>query len=278
VNQIFTMSELPESEGQTGAAPQPEMPAAPPPQEQSVTLNTVAYLITSLIFFALGFLLAGLIGFDLASESNDAEIGQAVLGTLQALAPPTPTAVPPELTYSDRDYSVGAEDAPITLVEFSDYRCPYCTRFELETRQVLMDRYEGLIKFVYRDYPIFGGDSIRASVAARCADEQGRFWDFHNAIFLSQAQEEPASLDNAGLVQLATQISMNVENFNTCMQDQAIIDEVLSNIDNAYSLVGGSGTPTFLMNGKVISGALPYQNFVQLIDAELRALGVEPPA
>jgi protein-disulfide isomerase len=272
------MSDLPESEGQSGAALLPEIPPTPPPQTQTVTLNSVAYLVSSLIFFVLGFLLAGLIGFDLASESNDVEIGQAVLGTLQALSPPTPTAVPVELTYSDKDYVQGAEDAPITLVEFSDYRCPYCTRFEIETRQALMDRYEGLIKFVYRDYPIFGGDSIRAAVAARCADEQGRFWDYHRAIFLSQAQEEPSPLDNATLVQLATQISMNVENFNSCMQDQAIIDEVLSNIDNAYSLVGGSGTPTFLLNGKVISGALPYRNFVQLIDAELRALGLEPPA
>lgn len=257
--------------------PEPAVNTRPPRPD------TFSYLITAAIFFALGFLLAGLLGFSLAGDSgtpSEQVIANAVQATFTALVPtpePTATPAPIELTYSQADYIRGAADAPVTLVEFSDYRCPYCGRFALQTLPQLLDHYEGYLRFVYRDYPIFGDESVRAAHAAQCANQQGAFWEFHDALFISQASESRVTLDTAALNSMAQNLALDTDAFNACLNDQVTFDQLLQNIQAAYNLMGHAPTPTFLLNGKRFSGALPIDEFIKKIDQELLILGIEPP-
>lgn len=244
----------------------------------------IGYLITAGVFLALGFLLATLLGTGGGSSggqrASQVEIAQAVQGTLIALTPPPtpiPTAVPVQLTFSEQDPVLGSADAPITIVEFSDYRCPYCRRFAEETLNPLLAQYEGLVKFVYRDYPIFGDPSLLAAHAAQCAFQQGQFWEYHDAIFTSQSQEQPLEFTDANFIDLAATLNLDVPAFTECLSDDQVEQALVQNIINAQTLLGQAGTPTFLVNGQRVVGALPLDYFIPIINEELAKLGLEPP-
>jgi len=259
---------------------------APDPSEEfSQPNDTLAYLITAVIFFALGFVIAGLIGFSFGDSditSGAVSINEAVNGTLIALTPlPTATATPApvEITYSpDRDYVIGNPNAPITIVEFSDYRCPYCGRFALETLPRLLDHYGDDLKFVYRDFPIFGEASIRAAHGVACADRQDSFLDYHYLLFASQIQQNPVVIADASLVDLASQVNLNIEQFEACLDDNSISQDIQQNFEAGIDLLGSAPTPTFLINGKRYVGAQPFETWVAVIDQELLSLGITPPS
>lgn len=267
------MSELMETQ------PNPEYLPARPNRN-----DTFSYLMTAAIFFALGLL----VGYLITSENNDSKddtitsggsVAQAVEATLFALTPtstPPPTVVPVALTYSSDDYRLGDPEAPIKMVEFSDYRCPYCARFATDTLPILMEMYDGYLEFVYRDYIIFGEPSLLASQGAYCADEQGRFWDFHDMIFTSQVQEG-IEITSEAMISFADNLELDNEQFTTCLNDQTVQDVIISNVVDASTLLGRAPTPTFLVNGRRVVGAMPLESFIQIINEELEALGIEPP-
>jgi len=250
----------------------------PNPSEATAAPNpTAAYLVTAIIFFLLGFLIAGALGFDLFTVAGDS-VADAVQATLIALTPPptaTPTAVPIPMTFSERDYVIGAEDAPITLVEFSDYQCPYCGQWGLGTLPALMEKYDGYVRFVYRDFPIFGDDSIKAAHAAACADQQDAFLPYHDLIFTSQNGRMP--IVDANLIQLASQLELDTAAFESCLANTRFSQDIYQNYIDGIALLGNAPTPTFLLNGKRLTGALPLDHLSALIDQELLALGIEPP-
>jgi protein-disulfide isomerase len=251
------------------------------------------YLIVAFVFLVLGMVL-GVVGASSLADSNQDLIDNAVVAALagqenqisglfdealvEALAnvqPAQPTAVPtpdPNIRYDvdiNGDPFIGAEDAVITIVEFSDFRCGYCNRFRVETLPEIMENYDGLVRFVYRDFPVLGSNSMGAALAAECADDQGRFWEYHDELF-----------DNQGLIgpdyftQLAEELELDMDQFQTCLDDQTHQDEVTEDFEAARD-VGARGTPAFLINGKFVSGAQPYANFAAIIDAELAALAEE---
>lgn len=256
---------------------QPEL--APPPNRN----DTFSYLMTAAIFFALGLL----VGYLVTSENNEnnesssgsVSVAQAVQGTLIAMTPtvtPLPTDVPVQMTYSEDDYRQGSPDAPIKLVEFSDYRCPYCARFATETLPILMQMYDGYLEFVYRDYIIFGEPSLMASQGAYCANEQEQFWGYHDLIFTSQAQQG-IEITSDALMSFADTLELDSEEFTTCMNDQTVQDAILAKVVDAGELLGRAPTPTFLINGRRVVGAMPLENFIQIINEELEEMGIEPP-
>ncbi|MBZ0320097.1 MAG: thioredoxin domain-containing protein [Anaerolineae bacterium] len=251
------------------------------PPSQAVT---PIYLVIAAIFFGLGFVLAMILGVSVeqqATPNTQGEIAQAVQATLIALTPPPtpiPTVVPVELTFSEQDYSTGPDNAPITMVEFSDYRCPYCGQFGNETLQPLLNEYDGLIKFVYRDFPIFGGTSIRAAHAAQCADRQGKFWEYHDALFASQLLPERPDLNDDVLLGFAIELGVDQTAFSSCLADTQIEQAIIQNYLAAQSLLGQAGTPTFLINGRRVVGALPLEYFIPILDEELAKVGIEHPS
>jgi len=166
----------------------------------------------------------------------------------------------------DDDPFLGDINAPITIVSFEDYQCPFCKRaFDQTFPQLKKDYIDtGKVKYVFRDFPLsFHPQAQSAAEASECADDQGKFWDYHDAIFQNQQ-----SLGPALYTQLAEQLGLDVEKFNECLSSGQFRQEVQNDFSYGSS-VGVSGTPTFFINGIKLVGAQPFQAFQQVIEAEL---------
>ena len=161
-------------------------------------------------------------------------------------------------------HSLGPADAPITIVEFSDFQCPYCRRWHHETYEPLLASYPGQIRIVYRHLPLVSihPDAFSAAEAAMCAGDQNVFWQFHDKLFSSE------SLGNAVYEQYARELSLDIPAFVDCLTEHKFQEEIQADSDFAVNL-GVRSTPTFFVNGLAIVGAQPLDVFKQVIDKEL---------
>lgn len=178
---------------------------------------------------------------------------------------------PPRVHVSDDSKRVrGRSDAPITIVEFSDFHCPFCKRVQPSLNE-LLTRYDGKVRLVFRDMPLgnLHPQARAAAEAANCAGDQGKFWEYHDLLF---AQAPKASDDD--LKGFATTVGLDMEKFNGCMFQNTHHDAVQRDIDEATKL-GITGTPAFFINGRFLNGAQPIEKFVQIIDEELARPPVE---
>ncbi len=193
--------------------------------------------------------------------------GQAP-GAVQA-ASPEGTAVPSEPTrYQvsvDDDPALGSADAPVVIIEFSDYQCPYCRRFRLEVFDRLREAYGDKIYFVYRDFPLMQihPEAVPAAIAANCAGEQGAYWDFHDKLF-----EQTQGLSKEAYLAYAEELGLDMAAFTACIEEERYKDEVLADFRDGQRL-GVTGTPTFFINGLPLVGAQPFEVFQQMIESEL---------
>jgi protein-disulfide isomerase len=171
---------------------------------------------------------------------------------------------PPRLAIEARGPARGPDDAPITIVEFSDYECPYCKRTE-PVVQSLIERYPDRVRLVYRHFPLdsIHKDARGAAEAAVCADEQGQFWAFHEKVF-----ENQGALSEADLLTYATDIGLDVSAFKTCSTSPDTRERVEADVA-AGKEAGVTGTPAFFVNGIPLSGARPIEDFVRTIEREL---------
>jgi protein-disulfide isomerase len=165
---------------------------------------------------------------------------------------------------TDDEPSIGRQDAPITIVEFSDYQCPYCQAFYLQTFSQLLSAYPDQIRFVYRDLPLPGHpESQPAAEAADCAGEQGAYWKFHDDLFSGQYPLGRSAYD-----QYAANLGLDLTAFDNCLNDHRYQSEVKADAADAASL-GLNGTPSFVINGRILIGARPLEDFKAIIDEEL---------
>ena len=160
--------------------------------------------------------------------------------------------------------SLGPPNAPVTIVEFSDYECPYCSKVEPTIKRV-MAHYAGKVRFVFRDYPLsFHAHAAKAAEASHCADAQGKYWPMHETLFSNQDK-----LDVDGLKKLAAGVpGMDQAKFDTCLDSGEMKDEVARS-ERAGEAAGVSGTPRFYVNGHPLDGVQPYEEFARRIDREL---------
>jgi protein-disulfide isomerase len=177
------------------------------------------------------------------------------------LKPPTPFRV--GLKIEGAPFK-GPATAPVTIVEFQDFHCPFCQRVQPTLIQ-LAARYGDRIKLVYRDFPI---DSLHpqarnAHEAARCANAQGRFWAYHDALY---SKSPKATLED--LKAIAKEVDLEMGAFDVCLSARTYGSAVQKDIDEG-TRVGVTGTPTFFINGRVISGAQPLESFTRIVDEEL---------
>ncbi|MBF0124102.1 MAG: thioredoxin domain-containing protein [Magnetococcales bacterium] len=158
----------------------------------------------------------------------------------------------------------GPSDAKVTIFEFSDFQCSYCRRVQDTLRQ-LDKLYAGKVRIIFRHYPLsFHPQAAKAAEAAQCADEQGRFWAYHDALFASDM------LDPATLKKLAETVgSMDVARFDQCLNEGRHKARVIADVAEGERL-GVSGTPTFFVNGIKLVGAVPLEEIREVIDAELK--------
>ncbi len=226
-------------------------------------------LIASIVFFLVGYGTAWF-SFRAAIDAQNSQLEEtvrtAVADAFDSLdvgamvgtdaEPEVPAIVDVSL---DDDPVLGDEDAPITIVEFSDFRCGYCGRFHTQTFRPLLDQYAGQIKFVYRDFPVVGGD--RAALAAECADEQGAFWEYHDILFENQS----SLTSDEALIDLASGLEIDMDEFSACLANDEFADEIRADFEDGLAY-GVRGTPAFFVNGRALIGAQPLAAFQQVID------------
>ncbi len=159
----------------------------------------------------------------------------------------------------------GPADAPVTIVEFSDFECPYCARLAPVLDEVKR-QYGDTVRVVYRHYPLTGihPDAWKAAEASLCAGEQGRFWELHDLMFADQG-----ALTAAHLKAKAERLNLDAEAFGECLDSGRYYDAVLADV-RAGDAAGVSGTPAMFINGRFVGGAVPFAALVELIDDELR--------
>lgn len=174
-------------------------------------------------------------------------------------------------TVAEGTPSRGPADAPVVLIEYTDYQCPYCTRIQ-PTLNELMKRYEGKLLHVFKNLPLpMHAEAPLAAAAALCAQDQGKFWELHDWLFVNQR-----SLSRGSIVDAAGNLGMDTEIFASCIDDGTYSDRVRAETEEAQSY-GITGTPGFLINGRVVTGARPIEMFTEIIDDELERKGFTPP-
>ncbi len=173
---------------------------------------------------------------------------------------------------ADDDPALGPEDAPVVIIEFSDFQCPFCKRFHASTLPQIIEEYvkPGKVRFVYRDFPLtrIHPNAGLAALAAECADEQGRFWPYHDRLFERQDEWGPSPNAQALFERYAEELGLNVEQFSACLSEQRYAEEVIKDLQDGVKY-GVRGTPAFFINGRKLEGAHPFERFKALIDAAL---------
>ncbi len=159
--------------------------------------------------------------------------------------------------------AIGPKDAPVKIIEFTDYQCPFCGKARPTVNQILSD-YKGKVRYILRDFPLsFHKDSVKAHEAAHCAGEQNKYWDMNKKLFGDQKNIKPDDLQK-----YAGEIHLNMDKFNTCLNSGKYTALIQQNQSYGES-VGVSGTPAFFINGRMVSGARPFAAFKEIIDDEL---------
>jgi protein-disulfide isomerase len=175
---------------------------------------------------------------------------------------------PPRFDVAAEGPAKGPESAPVTIVEFSDFECPFCKRIYPTLNQI-MDDYDGQVRLVFRQFPLnaIHPNAQKAAEASLCADEQGKFWELHDAMF-----EGSGGLDAASLKSRAAEIGLDQDAFGTCLDSGRFAEQVAADLDAGRAL-GVSGTPALFINGRYLSGAQPYDVITRVIDDELQRGG-----
>jgi protein-disulfide isomerase len=176
--------------------------------------------------------------------------------------------------FTDDDAVLGDKDAPVTMIEFSDYECPFCKRHATQTLPELTEKYidTGKLKLVFRDFPLGFHDPLATeqAMAAECVREQTddeTYFAYHDLIF-ETTNSNGKGMQKDQLYELADQIGVNKAEFTECLDSEKYKDEVAKDLADGQS-AGVSGTPGFLINGQLVSGAQPFSVFEQIIEAEL---------
>ncbi len=164
--------------------------------------------------------------------------------------------------------SQGPDDAPITLVEFSDFECPFCVRF-LPTIEQVLETYGDQVRIVYRQFPLnaIHANAQLSAEASLCADAQGKFWEMHDAIF-----EARGKADSDGLKAMAADLGLDSEVFDACLDSRDFRAQVAEDLE-AGRQAGVTGTPALFINGRFLSGAQPFNVVSRMIDDELTRIG-----
>jgi protein-disulfide isomerase len=239
-------------------------------EEETITFKRSHFYagVSVLTFFAgifIGYLVWG-VGILPGLGETTAAVAQAQ-GQGEAATLSAPTEEPQYIRYdvpTDGFYARGPADAPITIVEFSDYQCPFCRRWHDEVAQALYAAYPNQIRLVYRNLPLTSihPDALSAAEAALCAGDQNVYWEYHDKLFSGD------TLGKSTYMQYAQDLNLNMTTFEACIDNRTHQATVEADSDFAVNL-GVRSTPTFFINGLAIVGAQPLDVFKQVIDKEL---------
>lgn len=175
------------------------------------------------------------------------------------------------LQLRENDRVLGNSVAPVTVVEYGDFQCPFCGRLHANINEPLREQYikTGKVKFIWRDFAFLGAESQWASQAAHCAGDQEKFWEYHDYLFEHQNGENRGAFSIANLKTFADALGIERVAFDRCLDDEAYAELVEKNTQEGRS-VGVSGTPTVFINGRSVVGAVSFAEFQGVIDAALQ--------
>ena len=209
-------------------------------------------------------------------EGRVASLSNSVDGKGAKAAPPSRGSAPdPEKVYSiniDGAPDKGDPSAPITIVEMSDFECPFCARVQ-PTLAKLRDVYKGNVRMVWKHLPLedLHPNAVSAATASEAANKQGKFWEYHDKLFANQRKFSPEQLR-----QYASEVGLNMSQFDADMADPATKKRITDDAAEANAL-GVNGTPGFFINGRFLNGAQPFEAFSAAINAELKRLNLPTP-
>jgi protein-disulfide isomerase len=204
----------------------------------------------------------------LLQSQRDQEHRDKVLAALRKREPLNIMLKPPRTQVATAGRpALGPANAPVTIIEFSDFQCPFCGRAEPTVTEIIK-KYGDKVRFVYVDFPLpMHNHALDAAKAGQCAAEQGKFWPYHDQLFADQSKLAPADLKAT-----AKKVGLNTAKFNACF-DQAKTEPIVAGELAQGKTLGIDGTPTFYVNGRQLVGAQPIDSFTQVIDSELAAQG-----
>jgi len=171
---------------------------------------------------------------------------------------------------SSNEFVLGEQSAPVTVIEYSDFQCPFCGKFFKEIEPTLREKYikTGKVKFIYRNFAFLGQESLWAASAARCAGEQGKFWQYHDYLYGNQSGENQGAFNKSNLKGFASVLGLAQEKFDSCLDSEKYTGAIEKETKEG-SAAGVSGTPASFINGTLYPGALPVAAFTKIIDNEL---------
>jgi protein-disulfide isomerase len=257
----------------------------PKNNEKIIKKSTYNIIIISVIitigiaaFFA-GSYTTNLNSDQILQEEFKNEIAKLELKILEKQLPAKQPNIPLKIS-ADNDPIIGNPNAPITIIEFSDFQCPFCARFHIQTLPAIMNEYvnDGKVKLVFRDFPIqsIHPNALPASIAAECANEQGKFKEMHDILFEKQNEWSKKNTDNVIILfnQYALKLGLEEGKFNSCLKNGKYIEEIQKDLDDGRTY-GISGTPGFFIGNDQIGfielkGAQPFENFKKVIDSQLK--------
>ncbi|MCL4398008.1 DsbA family protein [Patescibacteria group bacterium] len=237
--------------------------------------NPLFSLAVVIVFFALGLTLGGMY---VKIQYLEGKVAGVNTGTNNAPTAPSAPAAPSQpsgptkvnVNVTGNDPVKGNPNAKLTIVEFADYQCPYCARFQTDTLpQIIKDYVDtGKVKFVFKNLAFLGKESTDAANAALCAKEQNKFWEYHDKLFSSQSGENQGGFAIDKLKGFAASLGLNTSQFNDCLDKQKYNAQVTADQAEA-SKNGFQSTPSLAVGTTPVIGAQPYSQFKTLIDAEL---------
>lgn len=198
----------------------------------------------------------------------------AIITTYYLLAPnetPQEEKITTQSLIQNGSPIMGNPSAPITIVEWGDYQCTFCYKFHQSSKDILIEEYvnTGRINFVFRDFPLNGPDSVLAAQASYCADDQGKYWEYHDEIYKNWAGERTGWVTRQSLDQFANTVGLDLIQFSKCLDDKKYQQRVLEN-EKFGVKIGIKATPSFLIfnNEKItkVEGNQPFSVFRQVID------------
>lgn len=241
-----------------------------------INIYSWATPIVGVVLLVVG-LLAGYFGRPLISPPPASEAAGEAPMSVQTEAP-QPT-MDPETRQQLMAYLLpqvrhfkGEAEAPVTIIEFSDFQCPFCGRFATGAGKQIEAEYikSGKVRFGYWPMAFLGDESLWAAEAGECAADQDKFWEFHDKLFSSQNGENQGAFSKENLKKFAEEIGLDTAAFNECM-DSGKYTLIVQEQTNTANQLGVRSTPAFIINGLPVLGAQPFESFQKLIEGELEA-------
>jgi protein-disulfide isomerase len=252
----------------TASGPRRGAPPAPAGRRRLVVPLTVVLVAVALIVLAQLRDAPGDVGA--RDRQGDAVVQDGPVA--EVIEPQEQPAIDLERRDPKDPLAAGPVDAPVVLIAYSDYQCPFCALWVEQTEPAMMELVDaGDLRIEWRDVNVFGPDSERAAQAAYAAGLQGRFWDYHQRLYAGGHKRTPEELTEGALVDLAVELGLEVDRFTTDLRSAEVAAAVQRNEDEGLG-IGAYSTPTFLIGGRPVVGAQPTEVFVDAVrDALARA-------